>query len=285
MSAIPMHVGVLLVYVLAAMFFGAGLALRAPKPALAGRLLFILALALHTASIGAYCVQVRQSPFASSFGTLSIAAWTIALAYVPVEFIARIPALGALAAPVSSLLLFAGLLRVHAVGAREPEIQNRVISIHVMVILVSFALFALAACCAVFYLWQYNVLKHPNRRALFKRLPPLETVDSTAYHLVAFALPLLTIGLALGMVSASHGGLKGNWLMDPHTLMSFAAWVVYCAYLSARLVAGWRGARLNYLLLTGLAVTVSLYFVPTSTHRFPQRDASVASRAGGPVVQ
>ena len=101
MNAVPMHAGVLLVYVLAAVFYGAGLALRAPKHALRGRVFFLLALVLHTAAIGAFCVQMRQSPFATSFGTLSVAAWTIALIYVPVEVIARIPALGALASPES----------------------------------------------------------------------------------------------------------------------------------------------------------------------------------------
>jgi ABC-type uncharacterized transport system permease subunit len=190
------------------------------------------------------------------------------LIYLPVEFLAKLPALGALAAPVATILLFAGVLRSRMSFATTPEIRSRIISIHVLIILFSFALFALAACCAIFYVWQYGILKHPDRRALFKRLPPLETVDSMAYHLVSFALPLLTLGLILGIVRAMHGGLKGNWIADPHTIMSMAVWFVYCGYLGARLAGGWRGTRLNYLLIAGLVVTLALYFVPSSTHRF-----------------
>ena len=135
-----------------------------------------------------------------------------------------------------------------------------------LLIVISFALFALAACCAVFYIWQYDLLKHPDRRALFRRLPPLETVDTLAYHFVAFALPLLTLGIALGAVRAS--ATHTPWVLDPKTIMSYMAWLVYGTYLVTRLAAGWRGTRPNYLLIAGLAVTIALYFVPSATHRF-----------------
>ncbi len=268
MSSLAIHALALVAYLGAAVLYGANLALRGNRHALIARGLFLAAIVLHTVGIGAFCVQTRESPFASSFGTLSVAGWIIALLYVPMEFLARVPAVGALAAPITCLLLFAGLLRSHRGLSLSPDIKSQVISVHVLMVLVSFGLFALAACCAVFYLWQYGALKHPDRRGLFRRLPPLETVDSAAYHLVAFALPLLTLGLALGIERAAHGALKGNWLTDPHTLVSFVTWMVYCAYILARTVAGWRGTRLNYLLIAGLAVTLALFFIPTTTHKF-----------------
>jgi ABC-type transport system involved in cytochrome c biogenesis permease subunit len=79
---------------------------------------------------------------------------------------------------------------------------------------------------------------------------------------------MLTLGLALGFVNVAALPKGSNPLLDPHTLMSFAAWLVYSVYLGARLLAGWRGTRLNYLLIVGLAVTLAIYFVPTTTHRF-----------------
>jgi ABC-type transport system involved in cytochrome c biogenesis permease subunit len=89
-----------------------------------------------------------------------------------------------------------------------------------------------------------------------------------AYHLVAFGLPMLTVGIALGFVNAASVPMRGSGLLDPHTIVSLAAWAVYGTYLAARLLAGWRGQRLNYLLIAGLVVTLALYFVPSSTHRF-----------------
>src|SRR5437763_11997414 len=136
-----MHAGVLLVYALAAMFYGSSLALRSPAQATRGRVCFILAVALHTAAIGAYCIQARFSPFATSFGTLSIAAWCLALIYLPVEIVTRTYALGALAAPACSVLLFTSLLKYGSANAPGKDYSSRIVSIHVIVILISFALF------------------------------------------------------------------------------------------------------------------------------------------------
>ncbi len=269
MSAILLHAFALAFYILAGIFYGANLSLRTPIHTRRARIFFVIAVGLHTAAIGAHCVITRQSPFAGSYGTLSVAAWAVALIFLPLEFRTRIPSLGALAAPICCLLLFGALAasRLPTMEAAQAvEMRRGIISMHVMLIIFSFAFFALAACCAILYVWQYGLLKRHHQGAQFQRLPPLETVDSMAYHLVAFSLPMLTLGLALGMVRAV--ALHTNWLADLKTIVSFAAWLVYGGYLAARLLGGWRGARLNYLLIAGLLVTLALYFVPSATHRF-----------------
>jgi ABC-type uncharacterized transport system permease subunit len=268
MSYILVHALSLVLYMVSAVLYGVGLTLKTPTRYKQARLLFLLAIALHTVAIGTFCVQTRQTPFASAFGTLSIAAWAVALIYVPVEFLGRLPALGVIAAPICTLLLFAAVLRSSIVTPESGDVRSFVINLHVLLVIVSFALFALAACCAILYVWQYSALKHPDRRALFRRLPPLETVDSLAYHLVAFALPLLTLGIILGIARLVGSGGPSRWLTDPHTISSFLAWLVYGGYLGARLLAGWRGTRLNYLLIAGLLLTLAVFFIPSTTHRF-----------------
>lgn len=269
MTAAAVHLIALALYIAASVFYGAHLSLKVPGHLRSARLFFVLGFLFHTAAIGTLCVQMQRSPFSSAFGTLSIAAWTVALLYLPTEFIWRLPALGALAVPLSSLLLFSALLRSHAAIATDPVLQRSSTNIHVFLILLSFALFSLAACCAVFYVWQYRLLKRHKPSSLFRRLPPLETVDSIALQLVAFALPLLTVGMALGAVAAAGGGLHGNWIVDPHTIASVVAWLVYGAYLLMRTVGGWRGTRPHYLLIAGLVVTIAIFFIPSTTHRFP----------------
>ena len=84
-------------------------------------------------------------------------------------------------------------------------------------------------------------------------------------------MPLLTLGIVLGLVRLYGGGLDvspGAWLLDPHTLTSFATWGLYAFYLAARLGFGWRGVRLQYVLLAGFALALLVYVLPTSTHRF-----------------
>jgi ABC-type uncharacterized transport system permease subunit len=262
------HAIALAAYLTAAVFHGANLSLRAASHGRTARFLLLGAFLAHTAAIGSLCVSQGRSPFVSAFGTLSVAAWAVALFSLIVEFGIRLPALGALSVPISCFFLFAAFLRSSAVVRVTPEVRSGVISIHVMLVLLSFALLVLASCCAVFYLWQYSLLKRRRSHGLFRRLPPLETADSLAYHLVAFALPLLTLGLVLGIERAAAGGLRGNWLADPHTIGSAVLWLVYGAYLGARTLAGWRGTRPNYVLVAGMAITIALYFVPSTAHHF-----------------
>ncbi|HZO89074.1 MAG TPA: cytochrome c biogenesis protein CcsA [Chthonomonadaceae bacterium] len=269
-------------YLASAVGHGAYLFLRAPaapsgqapsgsQAARLARPLLLLGIAVHFAAIGAWCVTTHRSPFASEYGTLSVFAWTIALAFAAVDFRVRLPAVGAVALLVACLALAWGVAHARAPIAATPLLKNGLVTLHVMAILVSFALFALAFGCAAFYVLQNRLLKARKVTGLFRRLPPLETLDSVAYHSVAYALPLLTIGLAVGMALVFGGGLArpaGAWLTDPHNLAAIVTWFLYLFYLLARLVTGWRGVRLQYILIVGLVVTLALYFVPSSTHQF-----------------
>lgn len=267
MSYVALHIAALCLYVCSGVLYAANLALRTSHHIRLARIALIIGIVVHTAAIGAYCTATHISPFATGFGTLSIAAWAAALVYVPVEIFTGLTALGALGIPLDCLLLFAAFARSRP-DSKVAPLRDSLITLHVLLIVVSFALFALAACCGAIYICQHSLLKHPDRRALFRRLPPLETIDSLAYHFVAFSLPLLTMGIALGIVRAV--ATHRAWILDPKTLVTYAAWLVYTAYLTARLAAGWRGTKANYLLLAGLAVTTALYFVPSQTHRMSQ---------------
>jgi ABC-type transport system involved in cytochrome c biogenesis permease subunit len=273
------------IYLAAAVCYGAFLFLRAPSAPTAlpdanvpmsvarfGRPLLLAALAIHFLAIGAHCMATRRSPFASEFGTLSVAAWIIALVFAAFDLRVRLPAVGAVALLLASLLLSWGLAHARGPVAPTPALKGHLVTLHVLAILASFALFVLAFGCAMLYLVQNRLLKERNIKGLFRRLPPLETLDSVAYHAVAVALPLLTVGLALGILRAIEGGVSGSpqrsWLLDAHTLASIGTWFLYVVYLAARLLTGWRGVRLQYILIAGLFVALALYFVPSSMHQF-----------------
>ncbi|MCS6777835.1 MAG: cytochrome c biogenesis protein CcsA [Chloroherpetonaceae bacterium] len=282
MSSVALAAVALILYLIAAVCYGAALFLRTPAalplspgpPAYLpriGRSLLWIGIVVQLASIGSWCVTERVTPFASEYGTRVVAAWAIAMAFAFMDRRDRWPALGVTALTMTSITLFTAFLHANSPIAGAEILANRMVSAHVIAILASFALCFLASGCAVLYLIQHHQLKSHAGGRLFRMLPPLATLDSLAYHAVAYALPLLTLGLVLGIAQALEepaGKPVAAWLTDPHTLTAFGAWFCYLAYLTARLLIGWRGVRLQYLLLVALLVTLALYTVPTSTHRF-----------------
>ena len=236
-----------------------------------GRPLLLLGIVAQFAAIGFWCVTTHRSPFAAEFGSLAVMAWAIALSVGLLDLRTKMPAVGAIALTVACVVLFSAILQAHSPVAASREITGQAVNLHVLAILASYGLFAVAFGCAAIYLLQNRLLKRKNAHPALRRLPPLETLDRTAYHAVAYAMPLLTLGLTLGLVRVFGGGLHSppsHWLRDPHNLAAFAPWLLYGGYLAARLAAGWRGVRLQYILIAGLLITLLLYLIPSSTHRF-----------------
>ena len=262
-------------YLLGSVAYGAFLFLRLPALALSGRLATVLAVGLHTVAIGVHCARTHQTPFTTPAETLSASAWAIALAYLALELLLKPKptALGAVALPAAFLCLFAGAFlhsaQPAALTPATPLLNSRLISLHILAILFAFGLLVLAFGCAALYLAQHRMLKRKRLGgSLFGKLPPLASLDHLAFALVAFAFPLLTVGLAAGIVEALAGGFGGRWGADPMVLTSVVTWLVYGVYLALHVLAQWRGPRANYLLLGGLCAALVTYFIPTTTHRF-----------------
>jgi len=113
----------------------------------------------------------------------------------------------------------------------------------------------------------------PDHVGALRRLPALVTLDNLSFHAVAYAFPLLTLGLVLG-IAYVYSGVGGEvasphrWMTDIHNLVAFGTWLLYLVYLGARLGLGWQGVRLQYILVVGLLLAMALYLAPTTTHRF-----------------
>ena len=263
-------------YLLASVGYGAHLLLRTPGLVLGARTGAWVALFAQTLAIGVHCAATRQTPFTTPAETLSAVAWAVALVYLVLELVLKPKptALGAFALPASFLCLFGGavLQREAALRVRHVSearlLDSNVISLHVLALLLAFGLLTLAFGCAALYQTQHRMLKHKRvLGGLFGKLPPLARLEQISFALVAFAFPLLTVGLIAGILRAAGGGMPAGWASDPKVIASFVSWAVYGAYLTLHVVGHWRGPRANYFLLGGLLVMLATLFAPT-THRF-----------------
>jgi cytochrome c-type biogenesis protein CcsB len=127
--------------------------------------------------------------------------------------------------------------------------------LHVTVIFVGEAGFALACGLGILYLLQENAIKTKKQRFFFRRLPSLDKLDSGGYTCMVIGFTMLTLGLITGFVYAKS--IWGRfWSWDPKEVWSGITWLFYAVLLHQRLTVGWRGRRSAIMAIIGFAVLV-----------------------------
>lgn len=220
--------------------------------AMAGVLIQTMRLAMH--------LTAHTAPFASAHEAMFFLSWAIALVYLIVLMRFKLAAVGALAMP---LALVALALSYRFSSSTGMAVNSNWLKIHVAAIVLSLAIFFLAFCSAVFYLVQNKLLKTKHLKGMFRKLPPLGTVDSLGFHLAAVGFPLLTLGIVTGIVGVEMTALRMQ-VSQVKLWTSAATWVVYGSYLLAHSASNWRGKRANWILIIG-AVLIAL---TTALHKF-----------------
>ena len=90
-------------------------------------------------------------------------------------------------------------------------------------------------------------------------LPGPELLDEISYRAVTVGFPFLTLVIVLGAFWAEVAW-GSYWSWDPKETASLVTWLIYGAYLHARVVRGWRGNRAAWLLVVGFGATLFTYF-------------------------
>jgi cytochrome c-type biogenesis protein CcsB len=91
-----------------------------------------------------------------------------------------------------------------------------------------------------------------------QRLSLADTLDNISYRIIGLGFPLLTIGIIAGAVWANEAW-GSYWSWDPKETWAFITWLVFAAYLHARITKGWQGRRPAILAATGFLVVWVCY--------------------------
>jgi len=217
-----------------------------------GSLIAWLGLAFITACLVFRTIAVGHGPFANMYEFSIAFAWGVLGAYLYFERRYHQRVLGLIALPVTlALLLYATTISSIA-DPLVPALQNNLLlTVHVAVAIVAYGSFSVAFAAAVLYL-----IGHATGTT---RLPRPELLDEISYRAVVIGFPFLTLVIVLGAVWANVAW-GSYWSWDPKETASLVTWLIYGAYLHARVVRGWRGERAASLLVLGFAATLFTYF-------------------------
>ena len=148
-----------------------------------------------------------------------------------------------------------------------PALHSYWLAIHVTAAIVCVGAFTVGAALSALYLVveaaETRVANNaPAKRidALANRLPSADRLDLMAYRIHAFMFPLWTFAVIAGAIWAEAAWGR-YWGWDPKETWAFITWVIYAAYLHARVTVGWRGRKAAYIALAGISAILINYFV------------------------
>jgi cytochrome c-type biogenesis protein CcsB len=242
---------VLILYVAAAGAFIAYLVSARERLRELAPLLLSAAAALHGFEIAGRSFAIGHIAVTSFDEGLSFLAFSLAILYLLLDRRHVLAVLGAVIAPLASLLVAVSVLVSSGATELPPALRSAWLPIHVTLAFLGNAVFALAFATSLIYVFEDNRLKakRPGRRRL---LPSLERLDDLNHRLLSWGFPLLTLGIVTGAVWA-HFAWGEFWSWEARETWSLVTWSLYAILLHGRSV-GWRGRRAATLTIFGFAV-------------------------------
>jgi ABC-type uncharacterized transport system permease subunit len=130
-------------------------------------------------------------------------------------------------------------------------------SFHILSSILAFGVLSIAGVYAFFAAVIDFFLRRHHLNPLVRSLPPLETLESLLFHLIAMGFVLLTLSLMTGLAFVDN-------MFEQHlahkTILSIMAWLLFGFLLWGRWRYGWRGRQAVRLTLAGIFLLLLAYF-------------------------
>lgn len=238
-----------------------------PRASRAMLVLLALGVVFHLAGFGAllslfwsYPENRYFLPITSFHGALSFIALALALVFLAVESSHRLGVLGAFVLPWAAAAAGAAVTWTEpTLAPLDMRLRSYWLNIHPVLLMSAYAVLANAFGVGLALLIQERQIKSRKPSDLCYRLPSLDELDRLLGRIVAAALPVLVLGLGVGMIW-SYNAWGRVWSWEPKQTLGAATAAVYAAYLWLRHARGLRGAKTVYVSMAGFAFVLLTLF-------------------------
>jgi len=201
-----------------------------------------------TISLTARAIVTGHGPFSSMYEFAAAFSWGIIIFGLYFWRRYKMPVVSAIAALIAlGLLIFARSMPSRAAPLVPALQQSLLLTTHVACAVISYGAFTVGFASAILYLVRGNAGKESQK------------LDEASYHSVLIGFPFMTLVIVLGALWADIAWGK-YWSWDPKETASLVTWLLYAAYLHARVMRGWRGRRAAILLIIGFAAVLITFF-------------------------
>lgn len=253
------------VYFFAMVLYVSYLAFRSETLGKVATLSLLAGVLVETAAIflrwyESYQMGIGRAPLTNLYESLVFFAWTIAIFYLFMERKFKIKTVGAFVTPFPFIIMAYASLSSNEIQPLVPALKSNWLIAHVVTCFVGYAAFAVSFGVSFLYLFKVKAesKKRKQGSGLMDYLPASELLDEVGYKTIAIGFPLLTIGIITGAFWANVAwGTYWSW--DPKETWSLIVWLIYAAYLHARITRGWRGKKAALLSILGFGATLFCY--------------------------
>ncbi|PHS70987.1 MAG: phosphohydrolase [Methylophaga sp.] len=169
------------------------------------------------------------------FTSLSIATWLMALITFVIGSKSPKAHPGMLIYP---LVAFSLVMKTQLPSSQATSLPDPALEWHILLSLAAYSLFTLAAIQAVVLAIQNQQLRQRHVAGLIRKLPPLQTMETSLFQLITVGFILLTAGLLAGIFFIEN--IFAQHLVHK-TILSIISWCVFATLLWGRQRYGWRG--------------------------------------------
>ena len=215
-------------------------------------LMLAVALLFLTLSIVARAMVTGHGPFSNMYEFSVAFCWGIMAASLYFQWRYRIRVVTTSGVVIAlALLAYAYTLPSRHVPLAPALQQSLLLSFHVAAAMLAYGMFAIGFGAAAVYLFRRYYSDADSSQ--------LETLEHTAHHAVLIGFPFMTLTIVLGALWADIAWGR-YWGWDPKETSSLVTWLVYAAYLHARILRGWRGSKSVFLIVVGFLAVLFTYF-------------------------
>ncbi|MGA7104283.1 MAG: c-type cytochrome biogenesis protein CcsB [Candidatus Deferrimicrobiaceae bacterium] len=228
-----------------------------------GTWICIAAAVVSTAAIGvrwaeSYQMGIGRIPVTNLYESLVFFAWSVNLFYLLVEWKYKNRTLGAFVMPIAFGTMLFAFTNESSIQPLVPALQSYWLHAHVITCFVGYAAFAVSAGVATMYLMKAKREERKVTGGVVALFPSTKILDDLVYKAIIWGFPFLTTGIITGAAWANYAwGTYWSW--DPKETWSLIVWLVYAAFLHARITRGWHGRRAAILSIVGFLATIFCY--------------------------
>ena len=189
------------------------------------------------------------------FNAMSLVSCLIVLIVLLTALYKPVENLGLVLFPMAAIaILLENTLPSHRIIETSSPWQ---LQLHILISILAYSLLTIAMVQAALLAIQDRHLHNRQPGGFIRSLPPLQTMESLLFQMIAIGFTLLTLALITGSlylddIFARHLAHK--------TILSIAAWIIFATLLWGRYHYGWRGRKAIRWTLGGFFLLMLAYF-------------------------